>query len=269
MPFCIRSKRAPRPGALFVFGCLLGIALPVTARDCPVPGDGEPVRVARVYDGDTVKLADGRRLRLIGVNAPETGHGNLQPQPLAAEARAMLESLLDRQNHTLTFHHGTKQHDHYGRLLAHALLEDGSNLAVQLLERGLATALAVPPNTSAADCYSAIEHKARLAGLGIWSLPRYRAVAAAELTPDERGFRLVEGLVSDIRQSRYSIWLQLDGPLAAHIARRDLVHFPGNYPQVLLGQRVELRGWLKPDREGLKINIRHPAALAPVDSGTD
>jgi endonuclease YncB( thermonuclease family) len=262
MPGSLRSKGAPRPGALFfIFSCLLTAALQATAVNCPAPGNGEQVEVAHVYDGDTVRLADGRRLRLIGINAPETGHSGQPPQPLAAQARSVLESLLERQNNALTLQYGTTRQDHYGRLLAHAFLQDGDNLAVPLLEQGLATALAVPPNTRAADCYRHIEARARTARLGVWSLPEYQSVAAANLSPDTRGFRLVAGRVLDIRQTRYSIWLQLDGPLAAHIARRDLVYFPADYPQALLGRRVEVRGWLKPDTGGLKLNIRHPAAL--------
>ena len=269
MLFGLHSKRAPRRGALFVFSCLMSATLPVMALDCPAPGDGEQVSVVHVYDGDTVRLANGRRLRLIGINAPESGHSDQQTQPLAAEAEALLVSLLDRHNHTLTLRYGTKQHDNYGRLLAHAFLPDGNNPAVQLLEQGLATALAVPPNTRAADCYSSIESNARGSGRGIWSLPDYRAVNAADLTPDVRGFHLLRGRVRDIRQSRYSIWLQLDGSLVAHISRKDLVYFPADYPEALLGRQIELRGWLKPDRKGLKVNIRHPTALARLEPKSD
>jgi micrococcal nuclease len=269
MPGNSRNKGAPRPGALFfVFSCLLTAALQAAAVNCPTPGNGERVEVVHVYDGDTVRLADGRRLRLIGINAPETGHSGQQPQPLAARAGAVLESLLERQDHTLTLQYDTTRQDRYGRLLAHAFLQGGDNLAVQLLEQGLATALVVPPNTRAADCYRRIEDRARAARLGVWSFPDYQSVAAADLSPDTRGFRLVVGRVLDIRQSRYSIWLQLDGPLAAHVARRDLEYFPADYPAALLGRRVEVRGWLKPDTGGLKLNIRHPAALRRLGAKT-
>ena len=264
----LRINWAPRTGALFVFSCLLAAAPPVIAADCPIPGGGEQVSVAHVYDGDTVRLEDGRRLRLIGINAPESGKRGQPPQPLAAQAEATLESLLERQHNTLILRYGTARQDHYGRLLAHAFLQNGDNLAVRLLEQGLATALAVPPNTRAADCYRRIEKRARAARLGIWSLPDYQTVAATKLLADTRGFRIVEGRIRDIRQSRYSIWLQLDGPLVAHIARKDLVNFPADYPAALAGRHVEVRGWLKPDKNGLKVNIRHPAALVRLDAIT-
>ncbi|MGV6807200.1 MAG: thermonuclease family protein, partial [bacterium] len=43
---------------------------------CAPFAPGEPVAVSRVIDGDTLHLVDGRRVRLIGVNTPEMGHGD-------------------------------------------------------------------------------------------------------------------------------------------------------------------------------------------------
>jgi micrococcal nuclease len=267
MPRRLFYGRAPLRGALFIFSALLATAAPAVTPECPLPAGSERVRVVRVLDGDTLRLADDRRLRLIGINAPEAGRRAQRPQPLAAEAGAALETLLEQQGYTLTLHYDRSRQDHYGRLLAHASLPDGSNPAEHLLERGLATALAVPPNTDTADCYPGVEHRARAARRGIWGLPGYRSVAAAELQPDARGFRLVKGRVREVRHSRHSVWLQLDGPLAARIARRDLKHFPVDYPDSLRGQRVELRGWLKADGEGLKVSIRHPAAITRLVDG--
>jgi endonuclease YncB( thermonuclease family) len=268
MPGCLRSKGAPPPGALFVCCYLLATAAAAGGPDCPVPGNGEQVRVVHIFDGDTLGLADGRRLRLIGINAPETGRKGQPPQPLAAQATALLQSLLERQDHTLRLQFDTSQRDHYGRLLAHAFLMNGDNLAALLLGQGLATALAVPPDTRAAGCYQDIENRARAACLGVWALPEYQSIAAAKLQAGMQGFRLVEGRITEIRPSRYSIWLQLDGPLVAHIARKDLMYFPAGYPDSLEGRRVALRGWLKPDKQELKVNIRHPAALFPLDAKT-
>ena len=265
MPRSSRSKRAPRTGAFFVF-CSLLVGVTAHGDECPRPGDTERVRVAHVYDGDTVRLADGRRVRLIGINAPEAGRGERLSQPYAAEAGAALAARLARHDNILWLQSGTSHRDHYGRLLAHAFLPDGSDAAAQLLAEGLATALVVPPNTAAATCYQGIEARARRAGLGIWSLEQYRAVNAARLPAEARGFRLVTGRVEEIRESRHSIWLQLDGPLVVHISRRDLAQFPGNFPQALAGRHVEARGWLKPDRDGLRMHVRHPAALVTLDA---
>jgi micrococcal nuclease len=267
MPRRLFYGRAPLRGALFIFSALLATASLAAGPECPLPAGSEHVRVERVLDGDTLRLADDRRLRLIGINAPESRRGEHPPQPLAAAAGAALETLLGQQGYRLTLHYDRSRLDHYGRLLAHTSLPDGSNPAEHLLEQGLATALAVPPNTGMADCYRRVEQRARAARRGIWVLPGYRSVTAAELRPDARGFRLVEGRIREVRHSRHSVWLQLDGPLAARIARRDLEHFPVDYPDSLQGQRVEVRGWLKADGDGLKITIRHPAAITRLIDG--
>ena len=170
-------QRAPLRGALFIFSALLATASSAAVPECPLPAGSERVRVEHVIDGDTLRLADNRRLRLIGINAPDSRRGEHPPQPLAAAAGAALETLLEQQGYRLlALHFDSSRQDHYGRLLAHASLPDGSNPAEHLLEQGLATALAVPPNTGMANCYQRLEQRARAASRGIWALPAYRSV---------------------------------------------------------------------------------------------
>jgi micrococcal nuclease len=56
----------------------------------------ETVTIARVSDGDTVKLTDGRKLRLCGIDAPETAKRNKQGQPLGNEATDYLIKLTQK-----------------------------------------------------------------------------------------------------------------------------------------------------------------------------
>ena len=167
------AKGAPGSGAPFFCQLLLGslllccIAQASLADDCAAGHIPERVRVVYVYDGDTVKLEDGRRLRFIGINTPETRHHDQAKQPYANEAKALLQKMLASHNHTLRLQPGRQRRDHYGRLLAHAFLENGENLAVRLLQEGLATTLVVPPNTWGHDCYQLHENMARSSGQGI------------------------------------------------------------------------------------------------------
>lgn len=72
-------KKALIASAFFVaaaFIVLLSTSVllaPVAQADCPRLPGGFSARVEHVYDGDTVRLADGRKVRLIGVNTPELG----------------------------------------------------------------------------------------------------------------------------------------------------------------------------------------------------
>ena len=263
--FCCRG--ASGSGAPFAFrGLLLAVALVVgvhntPAAGCPAGHIDERVQAVYVFDGDTLKLEDGRRVRLIGINTPELNQKGAAPSPFAIEARDTLQGLLDSGRHTLLLQYGAERRDHYGRLLAHAFLENGDNIAVHLLQQGLATTLVVPPNTWARDCYQDHEDRARSAGIGLWGLAAYRAGNARTLPPETRGFRIVRGRVSEIRESRHNIWVDIDGPLVVRVSRKDLVHFEPDYLEQLVGHEVEIRGWIKQDRDGLRLTARHPAAI--------
>jgi len=84
-----------------------------------------------VLDGDTLRLPDGRRVRLPAVDAPELG------RPFAAEARdfsaAQLAAAAD-----VRLADADPPRDRYGRLLADVLV-DGASLSEALLAHGLAT----------------------------------------------------------------------------------------------------------------------------------
>lgn len=258
----------------FAFGCWL-IALLIcccsttaSASDCPAISARERAEVIYVYDGDTVKLADGRKLRFIGINTPEIGRHGKENQALASQARSFLDDLLNAHHHVLILQPGTEKQDHYGRLLAHAFLETGSNVAVQLLDTGLATTLVVPPNTWAVDCYQQHESGARAARRGLWSLPAYQPQESATLQRGTKGFRIVHGRVTAMRRTRYTVWLDMDGALTVRISTRDLPNFKSGYLDKLEGQYVEVRGWIKTSRDGLRVNVRHPAALRMLAKGT-
>jgi len=231
-------------------------------HDCPSARIDEQVQVSYVYDGDTVKLSDGRRVRFIGINTPEIGHHDTLTQPYAEAARKSLQEALKTGGDMLFLQYGKERKDHYGRLLAHAFLENGENVAALLLRQGHATTLVVPPNTGKADCYAQIERAARGAGRGLWQHATYQPQDAVTLPRDTRGFRIVQGRVENIKRTRNQLRVELQGLVVARISNSDLGNFAAGYLETLAGRRIELRGWVKPEREWLGIRIRHPAALS-------
>ncbi len=121
---------------------------------------GEYARVAFAVDGDTVELTDGRRVRYIGVNTPETG------QPYASNAKSLNEALVTGQEVWLET--DAQASDVYGRLLAYVWVGDTfANL--ELVRQGYATAYVVPPNVRHADVFALAEQETREAELGIWA----------------------------------------------------------------------------------------------------
>ena len=105
---------------------------------------GEWVTVKRVNDGDTVQLTDGRRVRYIGVNAPEINHERNTAEPFGFEARARNIELLGSRRIRLEF--DIERFDDYGRTLAYVFLPDGSMVNEKLLQSGLAYCLYWMPN---------------------------------------------------------------------------------------------------------------------------
>ena len=266
------TRRASVSGALFALCTLLPAPRPVPAlatdtplpQDCPPRHIDERVKVSYVYDGDTVKLSDGRRVRFIGINAPEMGHHEILTQPYAEAARSSLLEVLEASGNILSLQYDRELKDHYGRILAHAYIGDDENVAALLLRQGHATTLVVPPNTSTADCYRQIEYEARSAGRGIWKLGAYQVRAAESLQGETRGFHIVRGRITGIERTKHQVRIALQGMLVARISNNDLAYFEPDYLEKLVDRTVELRGWIKPERGGLGVRVRHPAALVLV-----
>jgi endonuclease YncB( thermonuclease family) len=139
--------------------------------------------VDHVHDGDSVRLADGRALRLIGIDTPELARDGRPDEPLARAARDRLRELLRDSGMRLELRFDREREDHYGRLLAHAYLPDGRSIAAELLAEGLATQLVVPPNEASWTCFRQAERVARRARLGLWALPGYQVMASQGLDP--------------------------------------------------------------------------------------
>ncbi len=264
MPGFDTNGRASLAGALFVFcaGILIGTTGPgYAAVVCAPDRIDAQVHVRQVIDGDTVRLSDERHLRLIGVDTPELAHDGSPAQPLGIEARDRLRQLLAQHQNTLNLRYDVERHDHYGRLLAHAFLTDGSSIEAWLQKQGLGTVLVVPPNEWNLACYLGAEQRAREKARGIWALPGYRIVESTRIGPAGSGYHLIAGRVQHVGTSRHAVWLNLEGSVTLRIDRDDLPNFRAWHPQDQLGKRVLARGWLHRSKGGTFMSIRHPAAL--------
>ncbi|MBZ0310459.1 MAG: thermonuclease family protein, partial [Anaerolineae bacterium] len=101
------------------------------------PENLETARVDQVIDGDTIDLADGTRIRLIGINTPE------REQPYYEEATRFTRSLLEDREVGLEF--DVEQTDQFDRTLAYVWV--GDQLANYVIVReGWANGLSIQPN---------------------------------------------------------------------------------------------------------------------------
>ena len=120
-----------------------------------------PCVVERIADGDTFTCRDGRRVRLIGIDAPELAQGESGRQARAALSRLAPPGAPVRLERDVT------ARDRYGRELAHVW--SGSRLLNEaLVLEGWAMLYTVPPNVKYAERLERAQKKARVAGAGLW-----------------------------------------------------------------------------------------------------
>jgi len=256
----------PRLLAFLSFISLL-VTLPAAqAALCPTEYFDIQTSVKHIYDGDTVKLDNGERVRLLGFNTPEMNYKRGSPEALAKEAKQALADILYQNNNRINLRLGNIKRDRYKRLLAHAYIDNGDNIGAMLLQKGFATSLVIPPNNFAIDCYLQQESQARQQRLGIWALPAYQVADSKTLDPDEtaKGYRIIKGKVIQVKHSRRSIWLSLTGFVGLRVSRRDLENFTEFDPSTLTDKMVIARGWIRPVQGELVMRIRHPSALEIV-----
>jgi micrococcal nuclease len=124
--------------------------------------------VTGVVDGDTVEVTwpGGRdRVRLLGVDTPETVHPDRPVECFGPEASAFTKHRLLGQRVTLSF--DRVRRDPYGRLLAYVEL-GGRRFNDELLAGGYARLLVIPPNGVHARAMLDLELAARTASRGLW-----------------------------------------------------------------------------------------------------
>ncbi len=127
--------------------------------------------VTRIVDGDTFWAEDinGKsiKIRLIGVDAPETRNtGKKERSPYGDESALFLSKLIGGKRIRLEF--DVSRYDRYGRTLAYVFLDDGTFVNAELLKRGYATVMTVPPNVRHADSFVRLAARARANRRGLW-----------------------------------------------------------------------------------------------------
>ncbi len=232
---------------------------------------GTPGMTATISDGDTLSLADGRRVRLVGIQAPKLplGRPGFLPWPLADESRTALVEL--SQGQRLTPHFGGAREDRHGRTLAHLTRADGQWLQGALLTRGLARVYSFPDNTAGVAQMYALERAARTARRGIWSLEYYRVRDHTEAGRYIGSFQLVEGRVTSAAVVRGRGYINFGTDwrrdftitISKHARPRFRTAF-GARLQRLPGKKLRVRGWLR-RYNGPMIEATHPEQIEVLD----
>lgn len=229
-------KKASLAGAFFMSAIWLSSA----QAFCQAPDGLAFAQVQRVVDGDTLRLTDGRSVRMIGLNAPELGKQGRTDEPFAVAARLRLQALVKASDGRVGLRLGREGQDRYGRTLAHVYGADGANLEAQLLAEGLGYQVAVAPNVDLLSCQQAAERSARQARQGLW---RQSPVLKADQIKAS-GFALLSGRVSKVQRNRGGVWIELQGSVVLRIAPNLLGQFDVALLERLPGRQIEARGWV-------------------------
>ena len=132
----------------------------------PSPGPRIQVQVARALDGDTLELRDGRLVRYIGVNIPESLAPAKSAECFGEEARARNRELVEGK--TVLLEKDISETDNAGRLLRYVYLQDERMVNEVLLAEGYAQLGISEPDVKYQQRLARAQRQARDAQLGLW-----------------------------------------------------------------------------------------------------
>lgn len=124
------------------------------------------VLVTRVHDGDTISVimnTEKKKVRLIGIDAPETGQ-----RPWGKRAKKYLETLVNASEWRVRLEFDIDKRDKYGRFLAYVWTENGELVNLLMVKSGYAMLYTIPPNVKYANELREAQREARNMRLGIW-----------------------------------------------------------------------------------------------------
>lgn len=145
--------------------------LPPMARDTHAVVSGESYLVVHVVDGDTfdvLALGERVRVRVLGINTPETVDQTKSVGCYGPEASARAKELLLGQSVQIELEPERERTDNYGRLLAYVWLPDGTFYNDAMIREGYARELTVGRAYSNQREFREAQTQARTAKLGLW-----------------------------------------------------------------------------------------------------
>ena len=128
--------------------------------------------VELVVDGDTVDVTidgAGERVRLIGIDTPETKRPDTPVECFGPEATAFTQSLLPPDT-PVRLERDVVGRDDYGRILAYVYrVSDGILVNYEIIRQGYARPLTIPPNVAHAELFVEAARAAERDDAGLWA----------------------------------------------------------------------------------------------------
>lgn len=235
----------------------MALCLSAAAWGEPPPaalGLGEPALVEEVFDGDTIRLADGRRLRLASTLAPQAAlprggqptRRDPELERLGTASRQELASIIGHQ--PVTVHVVGSAPDRHGRVMAHLAGPTGEWVQAALVSRGLARVQSTTEGNVGVEILLRLEASAREARLGLWRHEAFRVRGPHEVGRWIETFQLVEGTAVSL-EGRPANRIALEGQGARLLLNlsaraRSELRAAGANANALAGLNLRIRGWL-------------------------
>lgn len=228
--------------------------------DCTPLKIDQRVKIDVVYDGSTFLVGD-TVVMLTGVHVPIAARHLRAPQPLGKAVAQAVGELVRRSKGQLNLEYDQLSSQN-GRVLAHAYLGDGRNLALTLLENGFALVNTQLPNSLHAQCYRQAESRARAAKLGLWQFQDMGVpvVESKALTGERRGFQIVRGTIVNAEQKARYFSLTMD-TVSLRIPNESLKWFDVKALLALKGKTVEIRDEFTFYRNHMVASLEHPGQI--------
>jgi micrococcal nuclease len=217
--------------------------------------------VKKVFDGDSVLLFDGREIRYIGIDAPETG-GKRPAEEGGREAARENETLVGGKEVRLEF--DRELTDRYKRTLAYVYVGD-TFVNLTLVKDGVALALPYAPNLKHQRELKKAMDEARRARRGLWADPDRWMVRADDARRYVGESKTVVGRVLSSEEASPGVFLNFGEDFTtdftAFIPRDDLSFFAdegiADPASAFRNRTIEVTGTIH-EKNGPSITVRHP-----------
>src|SRR3989338_9442187 len=132
---------------------------------------GEFAIVKRAIDGDTVELENGKKVRYIGIDTPETLDPRKPVQCFGKEAAEKNRELVEGKR--VRLEKDVTERDKYNRLLRYIYVTEGESgneifVNLELVNQGFAHSYTYPPDVKYQNLFVLAEKEARENGRGLW-----------------------------------------------------------------------------------------------------
>lgn len=214
--------------------------------------------VEKVFDGDTILLSNGQKVRLLGVNTPEVASRNKNAEAGGEEAKAWLQKRLEHKKVRLEA--DVEKQDKYRRTLAYVFAEDKQFINLELIRQGWGAVNIFPPNLKYIQPLLAAQAEAEQAGLGLWRHRDYAPQPFDALNEaNYKGWKRITGRIGALKKTAKYNYLQFSERVSVRIGSDTLHLFPAL--QDYVGKQVEARGWVNKSKDRFVLHVRHPGEL--------